>query len=436
MTMAARTYGRRSSRTRLEGYAIISKLLDNAKFNNKESVKSTFKNIANVLKSNGFEIEKCYAPLFYFEAQARGTGFEPIEWVKEELTAELFPEPKTEQSKKAEAPKTEQLKSEQPKKAEAPKTEQPKKAEAPKTEQPKTEQSKTEQPKKAEAPKTEQPKTEQSKTEQPKKAEDALSIIDYLDEDEIKKLSDTLNLTLTEGEIKSFMDKVNMLTINDMRAINMINMDDIVSSSIKDIAETATETDIAATVLTKIKEAVNRERVTAVLEDAVAVKLCAAYASKIAPIEEAPSVNKDLSVHDPDPSKSREEKVKFIEEKIKVSDDFMSSAFKIDESTETEKVNLLYSMLTSDELANTLKQKYGFAGTSADIELTAVPITRYPGQPEKYQYAFEIGSKGFKKKARKKKIVILYNPDPVKDSGSVTIDRRIGYAEQFKAVTA
>ena len=415
MTMAARTYGRRSSRTRLEGYAIISKLLDNAKFNNKESVKSTFKNIANVLKSNGFEIEKCYAPLFYFEAQARGTGFEPIEWVKEELTAELFPEPKTEQSKKAEAPKTEQLKSEQPKKAEAPKTEQPKKAEA---------------------PKTEQPKTEQSKTEQPKKAEDALSIIDYLDEDEIKKLSDTLNLTLTEGEIKSFMDKVNMLTINDMRAINMINMDDIVSSSIKDIAETATETDIAATVLTKIKEAVNRERVTAVLEDAVAVKLCAAYASKIAPIEEAPSVNKDLSVHDPDPSKSREEKVKFIEEKIKVSDDFMSSAFKIDESTETEKVNLLYSMLTSDELANTLKQKYGFAGTPADIELTAVPITRYPGQPEKYQYAFEIGSKGFKKKARKKKIVILYNPDPVKDSGSVTIDRRIGYAEQFKAATA
>ena len=216
----------------------------------------------------------------------------------------------------------------------------------------------------------------------------------------------------------------------------MLNINDIVSSSIKDIAETATETDIAATVLTKIKEAVNRERVTAVLEDAVAVKLCAAYASKIAPIEEASSVNKDLSVHDPDPNKSREEKVKFIEEKIKVSDDFMSSAFKIDESTETEKVNLLYSMLTSDELANTLKQKYGFAGTSADIELTAVPITRYPGQPEKYQYAFEIGSKGFKKKARKKKIVILYNPDPVKDSGSVTIDRRIGYAEQFKAVTA
>ena len=400
MTMAARTYGRRSSRTRLEGYAIISKLLDNAKFNNKESVKSTFKNIANVLKSNGFEIEKCYAPLFYFEAQARGTGFEPIEWVKEELTAELFPEPKTEQPKKAEAPK-----SEQPKKAEAPKTEQPKKAEAP-------------------------------KTEQSKKAEDALSIIDYLDEDEIKKLSDTLNLTLTEGEIKSLMDKINMLTISDMRAINMLNINDIVSSSIKDIAETATETDIAATVLTKIKEAVNRERVTAVLEDAVAVKLCAAYASKIAPIEEASSVNKDLSVHDPDPNKSREEKVKFIEEKIKVSDDFMSSAFKIDESTETEKVNLLYSMLTSDELANTLKQKYGFAGTSADIELTAVPITRYPGQPEKYQYAFEIGSKGFKKKARKKKIVILYNPDPVKDSGSVTIDRRIGYAEQFKAVTA
>ena len=416
MTMAARTYGRRSSRTRLEGYAIISKLLDGAKFNNKESVKSTFKNIANVLKSNGFEIEKCYAPLFYFEAQARGTGFEPIEWVKEELTAELFPESKTEQPKKAEAPKTEQ-----PKKAEAPKTEQPK------TEQPKTEQPKTEQPKKAEAP----------KTEQPKKAEGAVSIIDYLDEDEIKKLSDSLNLTFTEDEIKSLMDKINMLTISDMRAINMLNINDIVSSSIKELnAGTVTETEMAATILTKIKEAVNRERVTAVLEDAVVVKSCAAYASKIVPIEEAPSVNKDLSVHDPDPSKSREEKVKFIEEKIKVSDDFMSSAFKIDESTETEKVNLLYSMLTSDELANTLKQKYGFAGTPADIELTAVPITRYPGQPEKYQYAFEIGSKGFKKKARKKKIVILYNPDPVKDSGSVTIDRRIGYAEQFKAATA
>ena len=115
---------------------------------------------------------------------------------------------------------------------------------------------------------------------------------------------------------------------------------------------------MAATILTKIKEAVNRERVTAILEDAVAVKLCTAYILEPVAIEEAPSVNKDLSVHDPDPSKSREEKVKFIEEKIKVSDDFMSSAFKIDESTETEKVNLLYSMLKSDELANTLKQKF------------------------------------------------------------------------------
>ena len=89
MTTAARMYGRRSSRTRLEGYAVISKLLDGVKFNNEESVKSTFKNVANVLKSNGFEVEKWYAPLFYFEAQARAAGFEPIEWVKEELSAEL-----------------------------------------------------------------------------------------------------------------------------------------------------------------------------------------------------------------------------------------------------------------------------------------------------------------------------------------------------------
>ena len=138
MTMVARMYGRRSSRTRLEGYHFISKLLDGVTFNNEESVKSTFKNVANVLKSNGFEVEKWYAPLFYFEAQARSTGFEPIEWVKEELSAELFPEPKT-----------------------------------------------AEQPKAA----PEQPKT----AEQPKKAED-VSFIDYLDESGFEKLSSNLNM--------------------------------------------------------------------------------------------------------------------------------------------------------------------------------------------------------------------------------------------------
>ena len=231
------------------------------------------------------------------------------------------------------------------------------------------------------------------------------------------------------------MDKINMLTISDLREIDKISIEDIVSSSIEKV-NNATEADMVTTMLAKIKEAVNRKRVTAVLEDAAAIKIAAAYISRAAAIE-APSVNKDLDldldVYDPDPSKSSQEKIDLIESRIKVSEDFMSSAFKIDESTEIEKINMLYAMLTSDELANTLKLKYGFAGTPADIELTAVPVTRYPGQPEKYKYAFEIGPKGFKKKAKRKKIVILYNPVPVLTQTGVVTDRRIGYADAFKA---
>ena len=141
-------------------------------------------------------------------------------------------------------------------------------------------------------------------------------------------------------------------------------------------------------------------------------------------------------MYDPDPSKSVDDKAAFIKERIKVSEDFESTAFDIKGSS-PEKVNMLYSMLTSDELANTLKLKYGFAGTSADIELTAVPVTRYPGQPARYKFAFEIGPKGFKKKAKKKRIVVLYNPDPViTDDGMVVTDRRIGYADAFKVAAA